>query len=255
MSSETSSLRLVVISLRYSSWSMRPWLALSHAGASFKTDTATPDLARQMLTPAGEDAALAKFAEDELKVRRQIGSVTGLFPVLYVDGQPIHESLAICEWVNETYPEARLWPDDAMDRAQARAISCEMATSFLNMRTQMSCHLFGRVSHFTPNAATRRDIERVHEIWRGALERSGGPFLFGRFSIADAMFFPVRTRFRTYGVPLPDDLAGYASALDALPAVRALHALARTSPVIPAYDEYLRGFGGDPTAALGQDAT
>jgi len=125
-----------------------------------------------------------------------------------------------------------------------------MATSFTNMRTHMSCHLFGRVESFIPNAATQRDIDRVLEIWRQALARSGGPFLFGRFSIADAMYFPVRTRFRSYGVPIPDDLAPYASALDALPAVRALTEVARSAPLIPAYDEYLLSLGGDPNAAL-----
>jgi glutathione S-transferase len=243
------SLRLVVISLRYSSWSIRPWLALTHAGAKFATETATPDLARQSLA-AGDDAALSKIAEREVTERRKIGSVTGLFPVLHVDGQPIHESLAICEWVNEAFPAAQLWPEPAILRAQARAISSEMATSFANMRMQMSCHIFGRVPSFTPSVATLRDIARVHEIWRSALERSGGPFLFGRFSIADAMFFPVRTRFRTYGVPIPDDLLPYVGQLDALPAVRALYELARTAPAIPAYDEYLCSLGGDPNAAL-----
>jgi len=244
-----SSLRLVVISLRYSSWSIRPWLVLTHAGAKLITETATPNLERQGLA-ADDDAALAKLADREVQARRKIGSVTGLFPVLYVDGVPIHESLAICEWANDAFPEARLWPDSALERAQARALACEMATSFTNMRTQMSCHLFGRVPGFTPSSATQRDIERVLEIWRRALDRSGGPFLFGRFSIADAMFFPVRTRFRTYGVAIPDDLAAYVGELDALPAVRALHALARTSPAIPAYDAYLRSLGGNPEAAL-----
>jgi len=244
-----SSLRLVVISLRYSSWSIRPWLVLTHAGAKFTTETTTTELGRQSLA-TGDDASLAKLADQEVRERRKVGSVTGLFPVLHVAGQPIHESLAICEWVNDAFPEARLWPDEPVARAQARSISCEMATSFTNMRMHMSCHLFGRVPAFTPNPATQRDIERVHEIWRGALERSGGPFLFGRFSIADAMFFPVRTRFRSYGVPIPSDLAAYVSQLDALPAVRALHELARTAPAVPAYDAYLRSLGGDPDAGL-----
>jgi len=244
-----SSLRLAVISLRYSSWSMRAWLVLTHAGAQLTTETATPDLAPQSLATS-DDAALSKIADREVAERRKAGSVTGLFPVLHVDGQPIHESLAICEWANEAFPAAQLWPEPAILRAQARAVSAEMATSFANMRIQMSCHVFGRVPSFTPSAATQRDIARVHEIWRGALERSGGPFLFGRFSIADAMYFPVRTRLRTYGVAIPGDLEPYVAALDALPAVRALHAEARSAPAIPAYDEYLRSLGGDPNAAL-----
>ena len=228
---------------------MRPWLVLTHAGATFETETAAVELGRQSLG-TGNDAALAKVASDTLVERRKQGSVVGLFPVLYVDGAPIHESLAICEYANEMFPGAQLWPEAGLARAQARAISTEMATSFANMRMKMSCHLFGRVPGYTPNAATQRDIDRVLEIWRGALDHSGGPFLFGRFSIADAMFFPVRTRLRTYGVAIPDDLSGYLRALDELPAVQALHAFARSAPAIPAYDAYLRELGGDPNAAL-----
>lgn len=242
-------LRLVVLSLRYSSWSMRPWLALTHAGASFTTETAEVDLERQSLGTSN-DAALAKTTRREIEERRKRGSVAGLFPVLHVGDAAIHESLAICEYVNEAFPEAQLWPEAGLSRARARAISTEMVTSFANMRMHMSCHLFGRVPSFTPNAATERDIERVFEIWREALARSGGPFLFGRFSIADAMYFPVRTRFRTYGVALPSDLLGYASALDELPAVRALHEIAKGAPAIPPYDAYLRSLGGEPNAAL-----
>ncbi len=242
-------LRLVVISLRYSSWSIRSWLVLTHAGARFETETVDLELGRQSLG-TGDDAALAKIDREKVEERRKRGSVAGLFPVLHVGGTRIHESLAICEYVNEAFPGAQLWPDDILSRARARAISSEMATSFANMRMNMSCHLFGRVPVYAPNAATQRDIDRVFEIWREALERSGGPFLFGRFSIADAMFFPVRTRLRTYGVAIPGELAGYVRALDELPAVRALHELARSAPAMPAYDGYLRGLGGDPDAAL-----
>lgn len=242
-------LRLVVVSLRYSSWSMRPWLVLTHAGAAFETETAEVELGLQSLG-TGDDGALSKIERDVMMERRKRGSVAGLFPVLHVDGTPIHESLAICEYVNEMFPGAQLWPEAGLARARARAISTEMVTSFANMRMKMSCHLFGRVSGYTPNAATRRDIDRVFEIWSEALDRSGGPFLFGRFSIADAMFFPVRTRLRTYGVTVPGGLSGYARALDELPAVRALHELARSAPAVPVYDAYLRELGGDPNAVL-----
>lgn len=246
---EMPSLRLVVVSLRYSSWSMRPWLVLTHAGARFETETAEVELGRQTLG-TGDDAALAKIARAELEKRRKLGSVAGLYPVLHVDGCPIHESLAICEYANEAFPEAQLWPEPSLDRARARAISTEMATSFANMRMNMSCHLFGRVPGYVPNAATQRDVDRIFEIWRDALDRSGGPFLFGRFSIADAMFFPVRTRLRTYDVAIPADLADYARALDDLPAVHALSEVARSAPAVPAYDAHLQALGGDPNAAL-----
>ncbi len=240
-------LRLCVLSLRYSSWSMRPWLVLTQAGAEFITETACPELGKQS-APNASDSSLSKLAEAERQKRRAMGSVTGLFPVLFVEGVPIHESLAICEWAHEAFPDARLWPSDGLARARARA--CEMHAGFANLRANLSCHLYGRVPSFSPNAATQLEIARVFELWREALERSGGPFLFGTFGIADAMYFPVRTRFRSYGVEIPQDLAPYAQALDATPAVRALDALARNAPRIPVYDDYLRSLGGDPDAAL-----
>lgn len=244
-----SRLRLRVISLRYSSWSMRPWLVLTHAGAEFATETVDLALSKQSLVAPADTMSDEAEAAD-LGERRAKGSVTGLFPVLYVDETPIHESLAICEWANESYPGAALWPAEALKRARARAIASEMASNFLNIRSHMSSHLFGRVPGFVPNLATRREISRVFEIWSEALDCSGGPFLFGAFGIADAMYFPVRARFRTYGVKIPEALTPYAHALDELPVVRALERLARTAPAIPVYDDYLRSLGGDPVAAL-----
>ena len=230
-------LTLTVLSLRYSSWSMRPWLALTHAGARFETKTVE-------LPGMGRPEAPA------LTERRRLGSVRGLFPVLRIDGTPIHESLAICEYAAEAFPQAGLWPADLIRRAEGRAISCEMLSGFSDLRRELSCHLFGRVPRFTPSPAARADIERVFEIWSEKLERSGGPFLFGPFSIADAMFYPVLTRFRTYGVAIPSSLASYERAMDTQPAVRALVELARTEPRIEVYDENLRRLGGEPDAAL-----
>jgi glutathione S-transferase len=233
-----SKLKLTVLSLRYSSWSMRPWLVLYHTGAPFETETvALPHMARQSETTSLTD-------------RRKLGSVRGLFPVLRVDGTAIHESLAICEYVADAFPDAHLWPAEPLQRAAARAICSEMVSGFSAMRNELSCHLFGRVPSFNPSEAARADIERVFEIWHEKLEASGGPFLFGRFSIADAMYFPVLTRFRTYSVELPRSLASYVEALEAHPAVRALIAVAATAPRIPVYDDYLRRFGGDPDAGL-----
>ena len=228
---------------------MRPWLALTHAGAKFEVETAGVELGKR--SPIDPNDAAAEQEGAELAKRRKMGSVTGLFPTLRVGEATIHESLAICEWVNDTYPAAGLWPDDALVRAQARAISCEMHAGFTNVRTHLSCHLFGRLT--TPlklDAVTEREVDRCFDLWREALHRSGGPFLFGRFTIADCMYYPMRTRFRSYGVPLPADLTTYASALDEAPAVKALIEVARTAPRVPAYDEYLRGLGGDPDAAL-----
>src|SRR5687767_13539316 len=107
-------LRLCVLSLRYSSWSMRPWLALRHAGAEFVTDTAVIELGKR--NPNDPKDAERERSGAELVERRKIGSVTGLFPVLYAGETPIHESLAICEWVGEAFPAAGLWPDEPLER-------------------------------------------------------------------------------------------------------------------------------------------
>jgi len=232
-------LHLTALSLRYSSWSIRPWLALTHAGAAFRTSSVELEYMRAQTE-----------GTDSLDARRRLGSVHGLFPVLRVDGVAIHESLAICEYVAEAFPEAGLWPDDMIERAQARAISAEMHSGFTSMRNEMSCAIFARVPGFEANAATRNDVARVFEIWRERLEHSGGPFLFGRFGIADAMYFPVLARFRTYDVTLPADLRGYADSLESLPAVRKLMSIAAGEPKVPIYDAYVESLGGDPDAAM-----
>src|SRR5690554_400295 len=217
---------------------MRPWIVLTHAGAEFTTRTVElPHMTRK----ADEPETTLSLAE-----RRKLGSVHGLFPVLDVDGTPIHESLAICKYAAETFPEAGLWPEDRLDRARARAISCELVSGFRAIRGELSSHLFGRVKGFQPSADARAEIDRVFELLRESLARSGGPFLFGRFGIADAMYFPMLGRFRTYGVEMPPDIAAYAEAVDAVPAVRALVETARSAPRLALYDRYLRLLGGDP---------
>ncbi len=227
-------LKLTVLSLRYSSWSMRPWLVLTHAGAGFDCQT----------------AVLESFDHTPLSERRKLGSISGLFPVLRVDGQPIHESLAICEYAAEAFPEAKLWPEDPIERAIARAFCAEMASGFSAMRNEMSCCLFARVPAFAPSEAAQRNIDRVFEIWSDCLDRSGGPFLFGEATIADFFYYPVLTRFRTYGIEIPIELATYTQAIDKLPAVTGLVETARLAPRTPIYDDYIVSLGGDPDAAL-----
>jgi glutathione S-transferase len=240
-------LSLHVLSLRYSSWSIRPWLALTAAGAKFSTKTV--ELGDLGVSTTATGSELMDETTARLTRRRDQGSVTGLFPVLYVDGKPIHESLAICEWVADSFPKAGLWPVDAVARAQARSVSCEMLSGFAHLRTNMACHVFARVPNFSRDAATELDIRRVFEIWRAALGASGGPFLCGGFGIADCMYFPVLTRFRTYDVELPSELESYAQRVEVHPAVVSWRSAAATAPALPSYDESIRKLGGDPNAA------
>ncbi len=114
---------------------MRPWLALQHAGADFETETAPIELGKRKPNDVTDGAAEREGAL--LAERRKLGSVTGLFPTLMVGDTAIHDSLAICEWVNEAYPAAGLWPESAVERARARAISCEMHSGFANIRTHL----------------------------------------------------------------------------------------------------------------------
>jgi glutathione S-transferase len=245
-------LLLRVLSLRYSSWSIRSWLALTAGGARFSAETVEiEDMAAQGV---GTGPALTSISDAQLERRRAQGSITGLFPVLHVDGKPIHESLAICEWVAEAFPEAGLWPEDALDRARARAVSCEMVAGFQQLRTHMSCNVFARVPRQVCSAAIDRDIRRVFEIWRDSLTASGGPFLFGKFSIADCMYFPVLTRFRTYDVELDSDAQTYARALEEHDIIGRWHQAALTAPSIPVYDEAIRSLGGDPEAGRPRDS-
>lgn len=168
-----------------SSWSMRPWLALKRTGAPFAE---IPVKLRQEATPEAIRAA---------------GSPSGLAPVLKVGDEVIWDTLAICEYLAEKIPTAKLWPDDAVARAQARCASAEMHSGFASLRSECWMNIAGR-SQAKVSEAAAADIRRMVELWNGLLARFGGPFLVGPWSIADAFFTPVATRFRTYGLCLTD---------------------------------------------------
>ncbi len=204
-------LTLYVGSKRYSSWSLRPYLALVHAGVAFDCEVI-------LLDRPTTRAEIAK-----VNPARRV-------PVLHDDDLVIWDSLAICEYVNELAPAAQLWPADRAQRARARAISAEMHSGFAALRGNMPMDLCADKSGqgHTPEALA--DAHRVCEIWREALAASGGPFLFGAFSIADVMFAPVTTRFTTYGVELDEVCRGYVAAVDALPAMQAWRRDAAAEP-------------------------
>lgn len=194
-------LTLYVGSKRYSSWSLRPYLALAQTGAAFELKT---------------------ILLDQPESQEQIAKVSPScrVPVLHHDDLVIWDSLAICEYLNELYPGANLWPEDRAQRARARAISAEMQSEFPALRRDMSFDVIatkaGQAHHSDEALA---DARRVMAIWRDQLAVSTGPFLFGGFSIADAMFAPVTTRFTTYGVDLDPTCRAYVEAVQSLPAL------------------------------------
>jgi glutathione S-transferase len=214
-------LRLVCGNLNYSSWSVRPWLALKQSGLPFRAH----DIG--LKTEEGWKARILSF------------SGAGLVPVLVDGSLSIHESLAICEYVAELAPGVRLWPEDAKLRARGRAIASEMHSGFSHLRHAMSMNLRARASRTPKSPEIDGEIARLLDIWRASLSSSGGPFLLGDFSIADCMYFPVVSRFRTYGVTLPMDAQAYSDSLFALPFVQELEQLAQTTPAIPEYDALL----------------
>jgi glutathione S-transferase len=192
-------LTLYVGSKRYSSWSLRPYLALAQSGAAFETSTIFLD------QPDSKDR-IAKV------------NPAGRVPVLHHDDLVIWDSLAICEYVHELYPGANLWPADRRVRARARSVAAEMHSSFGALRRDMPMDVIADKTGQGHTAEALEDARRVMAIWREELATSKGPFLFGAFSIADAMFAPVTTRFTTYGVDLDPTCRAYCDAVQALPA-------------------------------------
>jgi glutathione S-transferase len=202
----------------YSSWSLRPWLALKHAGAAFD-----------------EEVIALDQAETKSSIRRH--SPTGLVPCLVHGEVVVWESLAICEYLAEAFPAAGLWPKDVSTRAYARAIATEMHGGFAAMRKAMPMDIRSRHPLGERLAYCRGDVDRVTALWREARQRFGargangaGPFLLGGFSIADAMYAPVTTRFTTYGVPLDPVCTAYVEAVRQWPPMQEWSAAAAAEP-------------------------
>ncbi|WP_431857023.1 glutathione S-transferase family protein [Azospirillum sp.] len=206
-------LTLVIGNKAYSSWSLRPWLALRHIGVPF-AETLVP-----LRQPDSRERILAH-------------APSGKVPMLRHGERTIWDSLAICEYLAETFPDARLWPDDAYARAVARSVSAEMHSGFVSLRTTMPMDLKRSAPGDGRSEETLADIARIAAIWRDARDRFGaaGPYLFGRFSVADCLYAPVVTRFETYGVELDAVGRAYADAILALPALREWAEAARAEP-------------------------
>ena len=204
---KTDTYTLVIGDKNLSSWSLRPWLALKQCGIPF-----------------AEECIRLRQPDSKAEILRHCPS--GKVPALKTKTGVVWDSLAILDTLAERHPEHRLWPQDEEARAAARSISAEMHSGFATLRNEMPMDLLSKLPSPPLGAALEADIGRIAAIWQDTRARfgQGGPFLFGAFSNADAMYAPVATRFRTYGVDLGrfgDDgtAAAYAEAILALPAM------------------------------------
>jgi glutathione S-transferase len=191
---------LVIGNKNYSSWSLRGWLMVKAAGIDFE----------EVVVPLDRPETLAA-------IKRH--SPSGRVPVLLHLGLAVWDSLAIAEYLNDLKPEAGLWPDSLAARAHARSISAEMHSGFADLRNNMPMNIRASYPGKGMTQAVRADIERITGLWRDCRKRFAGAmpkddgFLFGAFSAADAMYAPVATRLRTYGVPLESDASAYCAAI------------------------------------------
>jgi glutathione S-transferase len=195
-------LQLVIGNKNYSSWSMRPWLALRASNIAF------------------EEIFIPLYTGEADKKRILGFTHSGKVPALIDGDVTIWDSLAIIEYLAERFPQARLWPEERADRAHARSISAEMHSGFAALRNECGMNLHRPVGAIALSADARADIARVQQIWSECRERHGksGPFLFGPFGGADAMFAPVVHRFRTYAIEVAPAARDYMAAMMALPA-------------------------------------
>nr|WP_210278819.1 MULTISPECIES: glutathione S-transferase family protein [unclassified Rhizobium] len=183
----------------YSSWSFRPWIALEGCGIAFE----------EVLIPFDFPAGNPNIREV---------SPTGKVPMLVHDGFKVWESLAIIEYVAELFPDAGLLPKDRQARALARSYSMEMLSGFGALRNACPMDMRRPVSRLDLPEGVTEDVARIETIWREARSRSGGPFLFGTFSGADAMFAPVVSRLERYDIAVSADTRNYMAVMKALPA-------------------------------------
>lgn len=226
-------MKLVIGNKNYSSWSLRPWLLLRQAGIPF------------------EEVRVRLFVQDFAQQIAQY-SPAGKVPVL-VDGDiTVWDTLSIAEYVAERFPEKRLWPADRAARAYARSICAEMHAGFATLRDQLPMNATAVLPGMGWNVAVQRDVDRIAQIWTDLRARHGdsGPFLFGEFSIADAYYAPVVSRFATYGIHLPEEPKAYADFILALPTMQQWIADAREERDFLADDEPYRFGPDDDDAAV-----
>ena len=207
------SLTLVIGNKNYSSWSMRPWLVLKKTGEAFE----------EIVIPLDRPESKAEIFKH---------SPSGFVPTLKDGDIAIWESLSICEYIAERFPDAGLWAKDPAARAVARSVSAEMHSGFSTLRTNMPMNVRGNAPGKGRAPGVQEDINRISAIWRDCRTRfgAGGPYLFGTFTIADAMYAPVVSRFVTYQVELDADAKAYVNTMWADPAMVAWVDGARREP-------------------------
>ncbi len=205
----------------YSSWSLRPWLAMRQAGIAF-------------------DEVVVPLYEPSSRETIRKYSPSGRVPALHHGALIVWDSLAICEYLAERFPQAALWPQDSAARAVARAVSSEMHSGFAALREHLPMNIRSSFPGRSIAPEVQADINRIMSIWRDCRARFAadeGPFLFGPFTIADAMYAPVVTRFRTYKIDLESEAEAYCNTILKLPAMQDWIAAARNEPmIIEAYE-------------------
>ena len=195
-------LKIVLGNKKYSSWSLRPWLALKLTGAKF------------------EEAVVPLDMPDTAENIRKY-SPSGRVPALIDGDVTVWESLAICESLAEKFPKAGLWPSDPAQRALARAVSSEMHAGFGNLRNDCSMKIVEQRPYQPLRPETQKDVDRIVAIWNECLQKSGGPWLFGKQPcIADAMYAPVVSRLRTYSIPVSGPAKAYCDTVWAWPVLQ-----------------------------------
>jgi glutathione S-transferase len=215
-----SDLHLYIGNKNYSSWSLRAWLALKQTGAAFA----------ETVIPLYRDDSTATLAQY---------SPSGRVPVLRHRDRTIWESLAIGEYLAELFPDAHLWPQEPYARAVARAVSNEMHAGFTALRTHLPMDMRARRRQHSGGQAVAPDIRRIVDLWSDCRQRFGkqGSFLFGAYSLADAMYAPVVSRFITYGISVEGRAAQYLEAAWNWPALQAWAEAAQAEPwVIEVFD-------------------
>jgi glutathione S-transferase len=209
---------LVIGNKNYSSWSFRPWIAMKAVGIAF-------------------EERVVSLSDPEFKQAIAAVSRNGKVPALDDDGVHVWESLAVLEYLAEKFPKAGLWPADARARAHARALAAEMHGSFAALRNECPMNFWRPVKRRELTADALADVARIDAMWSECRARYGGPFLFGRFGAADAMYAPVVSRFHTYAVEVGEGSRAYMDAVMALPAWREWKEAALKEPWILPYDE------------------